>query len=751
VRKTFQKYLFIFMAVAFVITFSLSFYIQTQQAKVNSEEIINLKIEDAKKQIIQNNSSLATIRQDSDKSAIRKARICAYILSLYPGAVKNADSLYKLTKMLDVDEINVVDGRGFITASTRTEFIGFDMKSGKQSGYFMRLLDQDTQLVQDLQAISYDRATIMQYAGVRRTDMPGFIQIGYFPQRVVEAMRVADIRNLAAGFRIGAGGEIFVCKDGIIESINDASWLNKPARDYGVNIKDEKAGRSFTANIGGFKKLCIFKEFQGYTIVGTLPVNEMFTSRNSTAVELVIFNFILFGVVFALISWLVQRVVISGIYSMNSSLKKITEGDLTEVVQVKTNEEFISLSNGINSTVKALKDAITEAAARLDQELEFAREIQLSSLPNVFPPFPHRNEFDIYATMHTAKEVGGDFYDFFLIGKDRLGLVMADVSGKGVPAALFMMTAKTHIKNCMQIGVDLDVVMSKVNNLLCENNETAMFVTAFVAELNFETGELVYVNAGHNPPLLKRAGGDYEWLKGKSGLILAAMEDFPYEKNTIQLAYDDQLYLYTDGVTEALNTKMELYSNERLESVLNSAKDLNVKELLERIKADIDSFAAAAEQADDITMLSIKYKKREVKVSRLTIPARVDNLETVVKFVSEELEAHEGSRKAKQQLIVAVEEIFVNIARYAYGKEGGNTVILCYVDDNRSLAGVQFMDSGKPYNPLEKEDPDVTLAVEDREVGGLGIYLVKNSMDRISYEYRDGQNVFTMEKNLAEA
>ncbi len=606
------------MAVAFIFTFSLSFYIQTQQAKVNSAEIINLKIEDAKKQITQNSVSLATIRRDSDNSAIRKARVCAYILSLYPGAVNSADKLHSLAKMLDVDEINVVNGKGLITASTQAKFIGFDMSSGEQSGYFMRLLDSETELVQEPQAISYDKATVMQYAGVRRTDEPGFIQIGYFPERVVEAMAVADIKNLAAGFRIGAAGEIFICKNGIIESIGDKSWLGKPAVEYGVNITDAEAGRSFTAKIGGVEMLCIFKDFWGYTIVGALPVNEMFTSRNSTAVELVIFNFILFGVVFALISWLVQRVVISGIHSMNHSLKKITEGDLDEIVQVKTNQEFISLSNGINSTVKALKNAITEAAARLDKELEFAREIQLSSLPNVFPPFPNRNEFEIYATMHTAKEVGGDFYDFFLIGEDRLGLVMADVSGKGVPAALFMMTAKTHIKNCMQIGGDLDRVMNNVNNLLCENNDTGMFVTAFVVELNFKTGDLVYVNAGHNLPLLKRAGGDYEWLKGKSGLTLAAMEDFQYEKNAIKLDFDDQLYLYTDGVTEALNPGMELYSDHRLETVLNQAKELSVTELLRYIKDDIDSFAEHAEQADDITMLSIKYKKREVKVCNVT-------------------------------------------------------------------------------------------------------------------------------------
>lgn len=740
------------MAAAFVVTFSLSFYIQTRQAKVNSEEIINLKIEDAKKQIAQNSFNLAAIQSNNDKSAIQKARICAYILKIHPGTANNTEAIYTLMTMLDVDEINIVNGKGFITASTRPEFVGFDMSSGKQSGYFMRLLSTDAELVQELQTTTYDSKIIMQYAGVRRTDAPGFIQIGYFPERVVEARGVADIKNLATGFRIGAGGEVFVCKNGIIESIDDRKWLSKPAVQYGVNLQNEKAGRSFTAKIGGVGMLCIFKEFQGYTIVGALPENEMFTNRNSTAVALVIFNFILFGVIFALISWLVQKVVISGIYSMNHSLKKITEGNLDEVVQVKTNEEFISLSNGINSTVKALKDAITEAAARLDKELEFAREIQVASLPNVFPPFPNRHEFDICAAMHTAKEVGGDFYDFFLIGEDRLGLVMADVSGKGVPAALFMMTAKTHIKNCMQIGGgDLDLVMNNVNNLLCENNDTGMFVTAFVAELNFETGELVYVNAGHNTPLLRRAGSDYEWLTGESGLMLAAMEGFQYEKNTLKLDFDDQLYLYTDGVTEALNPGLELYSDNRLQTVLNQAKELNVTELLPYIKDDIVSFAAGAEQADDITMLSLRYKKHEVKVRRLTIPARLDNLEAAMKFVGDELEVHEGATNAKQQLIMAVEEIFVNIARYAYGKEGGDTTILCCVDANRSLARVQFTDSGKPYNPLEKDDPDVTLGVEERSVGGLGIYLVKNSMDDISYEYRDEQNVFTMEKYLTEA
>lgn len=173
-----------------------------------------------------------------------------------------------------------------------------------------------------------------------------------------------------------------------------------------------------------------------------------------------------------------------------------------------------------------------------------------------------------------------------------------------------MMTAKTHIKNAMQKGGDLAEVITTVNNELCANNDAGMFVTVFAAALNFASGELVYVNAGHNPPLLKRAGGRYEWLKGRHGIILAGLENSPYVQNTMQLDCGDQLFLYTDGVTEALNPAQELYSEPRLEDALNQAGDLNAADLLAFIKLDIDAFAAGAEQADDITMLSLVFKKK---------------------------------------------------------------------------------------------------------------------------------------------
>ena len=327
---------------------------------------------------------------------------------------------------------------------------------------------------------------------------------------------------------------------------------------------------------------------------------------------MIVCNLILFAVVFALVSFLVQRVVIDGIYSVNRSLDKITKGDLGERVDVKTNTEFVSLSEGINSTVAALKDAISEAAARIDAELEFARAIQQSSLPSVFPPYPDRPEFDIYASMHTAKEVGGDFYDFFLIGERQLAVLIADVSGKGIPASLFMMTTKTLIQNLAESGLPLAKVFTEANKHLCANNEMMMFVTAFMGLLDLDTGKFTFVNAGHNPPLLKRGGCPYTWLKTRPGFVLGGMDGTRYSQHELMLESGDTLFLYTDGVTEALNPAQTLFSDARLETTLNAeaARKMDVTSLLKHIKQEIDLFAAGAEQADDITMLGIEYKGR---------------------------------------------------------------------------------------------------------------------------------------------
>ncbi len=246
---------------------------------------------------------------------------------------------------------------------------------------------------------------------------------------------------------------------------------------------------------------------------------------------------------------------------------------------------------------------------QIASELEVATHIQTSMLPCVFPAFPTRKEFDIYAKMTPAKEVGGDFYDFFLVDDNHLALVIADVSGKGVPAALFMVIAKTLIKDRAQEGTSPDEVFTKVNKLLCEANEEGLFVTAWLGVLEISSGHLDYVNAGHNPPLVRTFGREYEYLKSKRNFVLAGFEGTKYSLCSLELSNGDSLFLYTDGVTEATDSNKELYGDNRLQKVLNLNKDKKPEDIVKTVKKDVDEFVGEAPQFDDITMLSFCYHK----------------------------------------------------------------------------------------------------------------------------------------------
>ena len=324
----------------------------------------------------------------------------------------------------------------------------------------------------------------------------------------------------------------------------------------------------------------------------------------------------LFVAVIVFVIWTTARIslrITQPITTLERELGGIAGGNLDTVIDIKTGDEIERLGNSVNAMTTDLKAYIANLAhvtaekERIGAELDVATKIQSSMLPSIFPAFPERAEFDVYASMQPAKEVGGDFYDFFLIDEKTLAVVMADVSGKGVPAALFMVIAKTLIKNNAQYGKTPAEVFGTVNNLLCENNEAGMFVTAFMGYLDIPSGKFTFVNAGHNPPLLK-AGDRWEWLKVKKNFILAGMEDTRYTQMEITLNRGDGLFLYTDGVTEAMNNEKKLFSDPRLLETANSHPEQDLKEFTLAIKREIDAFAQGAEQADDITMLALRYK-----------------------------------------------------------------------------------------------------------------------------------------------
>lgn len=270
-------------------------------------------------------------------------------------------------------------------------------------------------------------------------------------------------------------------------------------------------------------------------------------------------------------------------------------------------EAFEYMAAELARYIKNLTE-VTAEKERIGVELNVATQIQANMLPGIFPPFPHRNEFAIYATMTPAKEVGGDFYDFFLVDEAHLALVIADVSGKGVPAALFMMIAKTLIKSSAQTGMSPKDILEKVNNQLCENNQAEMFVTVWLGILEIATGKMICANAGHEFPVIKRKDADFELLRDKHGFVLAGIEGSKYSEYEAILERGDRLYVYTDGVPEATDGNNNMYGLERMTAALNRYKDTPVEEMLVLIKQDIDRFVAGAPQFDDITMLTIEMK-----------------------------------------------------------------------------------------------------------------------------------------------
>ncbi len=254
---------------------------------------------------------------------------------------------------------------------------------------------------------------------------------------------------------------------------------------------------------------------------------------------------------------------------------------------------------------------ITAEKERIGTELSLASRIQMDMLPNVFPAFPEHEEFDIYADMDPAREVGGDFYDFFMLDEDHLYLAMADVSGKGIPASLFMMASKILLAGTTMVGRSPAQILEYANEAICSNNREEMFVTVWLGILELSTGKLVAANAGHEYPVLKRAGGEFEFIKDKHGFVIGGMPGMKYHDYELQLEPGDKLFLYTDGVPEATDDKNRLFGTERMIKALNRHPESTPKELLKHMRNAVAVFCRKTEQFDDLTMMCVEYKGKK--------------------------------------------------------------------------------------------------------------------------------------------
>ena len=397
-------------------------------------------------------------------------------------------------------------------------------------------------------------------------------------------------------------------------------------------------------------------------------------------------------------------------------------------------------------------ESVTAEKHRIGAELDVASNIQRDMLPTIFPPFPDRDEIELYASMRPAKEVGGDFYDYYFIDHDHLALTIADVSGKGVPAALFMVISKTLLHNHATSGGSPREILTYVNHQLCQNNKSMMFCTVWLGILDLRTGRLTAASAGHEYPAIKRSGGRYELLMDKHDPAIGVRDGLRYREYELTLAPGDMLFQYTDGVTEATDTALELFGEARMVDALNQSPDSDPEATIHRMHAAIGGFVKEATQFDDITMLCLRYNgagKGDGKYRvALTVPASEDRLGELTAFLEGELEKIDCPMDAVFNFSLVLEEVFVNIAHYAYdGKAGDAELIYTFDPDTREVE-LTFSDSGIPFDPTSRPAPDTTLRPEQRQIGGLGIHLVRKLMDEVLYEYQGGKNRLTVRKRL---
>jgi len=657
-------------------------------------------------------------------------------------------SLVRIASEYNIAEINIIDETGFIKNSTKPAFLGYDMASGEQSAEFLCLLGTEETYVQDYGPISYSEDIYRKYVGIK--DGSGFIQIGYDAEQFQNDLS-ENIQDITKNRHVGYNGYILILnQDGkLVGAPKDenryAIWVDITA-SKGL---DGEEGTIFEATLNTVPCYCLYEKTEGYSIVSVIPQDEALQTRDLALYVNSFMEIMVFAVLFGLIYLLIKKVVVNQIKSINHSLAKITGGDLNVIVDVRSNEEFASLSDDINSTVDTLKHYIDEASARIDAELEFAKSIQANALPSKFPAFPKHKDFDIYATMNTAKEVGGDFYDFYMTGEDDLHFLIADVSGKGIPAAMFMMRAKTELKSLTESEVPIDEVFTRGNAALCEGNEAGMFVTAWQGGLNLSTGLVKFANGGHNPPLVRHAAdGKFEYLKSKVGFVLAGMDGVRYKPQELQLAPGDIIFLYTDGVTEATDSNNELFGEDRLLATVNSQEFESMEELCRRVKADVDAFVGEAPQFDDITMVALKYVGKPPVPEMHIDHATIEDIPAFTEFIESELEKLDCPMKTVIQINIALDELISNIVKYGYPTEPGPVTMRIIPQDDPHGVHIQFVDEGIPYNPLNVAAPDITLSAEERKIGGLGIYMVRQTMDDMRYRYENDQNILTIVKNF---
>ncbi|MBQ3664011.1 MAG: SpoIIE family protein phosphatase [Clostridia bacterium] len=611
ILQSFQRGTLIVMAVALAASVLFVQYLETRRAQAGTEISLSRELDDV----------AGDISERTDQEIMSLAEAVSTVFRSDP--VQGMEMMAGMGDGNLLDEINYYGEDGIISGSNLPEMIGKSVDDSPRAEQLKEILAGET----TKQAFDYGPSASDPSAGRRFAAAAvrggGMVEIGMNTDQV-RGMTAPIISGLAQLHGVGGGGYVLIAdRSGNILSRSDGKKEGTlQTLGFSPEIVGAKPDDLFLSRSEDEKVFGMYRNVEGFTTIAAMPYTEAMFSRDLIVYIIMFLEVIIFGSMFILMYFLAKHNIADNLVGINRSLGKISSGNLNVKVNVRSNSEFSDLSDDINKTVETMKGYIAEESARLERELELAKTIQHSALPNVFPPYPYRHEFDIFAEMVPAKEVGGDFYDFYIVDGSVLLFVIADVSGKGIPASLFMMRSRTMIKSLALSGVSVEEVFRQTNDNLCTENDAEMFVTAWIGGLDLSNGAVTFSNAGHNPPLV-RYGGQFEYLEGKSGFVLGGMEDMTYHKQQFKLKKGDAIFLYTDGVTEAVNVENKPYGEERLKDLLNSLpEDCSSEEICKRVKADVYEFAGKAPQFDDITVMCVRFLEKMPRVTMEPSAAR---------------------------------------------------------------------------------------------------------------------------------
>ena len=391
--------------------------------------------------------------------------------------------------------------------------------------------------------------------------------------------------------------------------------------------------------------------------------------------------------------------------------------------------------------------AVSDSKDKIENELRIASAIQMAMLPKIFPPYPDRTDFDIFGTLMPAKEVGGDLFDYY-IRDDRLFFCIGDVSGKGIPASLVMAVTRSLFRNVSGHESNPARILSQMNESMSQDNESNMFVTFFIGALDLSTGQLRYCNAGHNAPLLLTEEGVSK-IDVKPNCPIGIDEQMRYPQQELMIPSGATLFLYTDGLTEAENARKELFGEKRLLATAGSIAREPAREQVAIINEAVHNFVGAAPQSDDLTMLSIKFlgDPESITDRHLLLQNDIQQIPQLADFIETIAEESGISQALAMSLNLALEEAVTNVILYAY-PEGMEGLVDIEAIIRKHQICFNITDSGQPFDPTQVAEVDTTLPLEERPIGGLGIHIVRNIMDEVSYKREDGHNFLRLIKNL---